>query len=699
MPAGQTAGTVAANFLPRPNDRPRKSHSLKTKPPGFSPFQVPARGPGGVSAKPYPGLDALDPLHRIEPRVVRLPRPVAVKPEAKTPKQISHLYELGLTSIAMSFHESALDTMQQVTALAPDHAGAWRALAGLLRLAARDREADEAQAKAEKLAGDTTPWRDAEGERSAKRLMLLDRKLRDQLEKTPDEQRIAYLRDLLFTDPLDVAAMRYLSSEEDKAEDPITAANLLERAVTLSPTYLAARVDYAKLLLSQRDHFGVLRQTTYLMDAEPTVVGHRLLHADAAVRAERMDEAAAIFEDVLREQPNNIMVLLSYANLLRTLGRREESVATYRTLLSIAPASGGAYFGLSELKANYLTDADVAAMRSYLAHGVDELNSRKCMAYALGQALERARDYAGSFAAYALGGRTCQEEIAGTARAYKPEIFEERLGRYRSVFTADAMAARAVPPGTATPGVTPIFIIGMPRAGSTLVEQILASHSLVEGTRELPVVPDLAKKIGMSRLLVNNDVYPQRVLEFDRAGLDALGQECLAGLDAYRTTTRPYVIDKRPWNWLDACFIHLILPHARFIDIRRAPMAAGFAMFKQLLPSDAAFSCDLGHLGHYYRHYVSYMDYVESVMPGRILRVFYPDLVNDTETQIRRMLDYCGLPFEEGCLRFWETGRAVLTPSAEQVRRPIFKDALEQWKNYEPWLGPLKEALGGLAEA
>jgi hypothetical protein len=220
----------------------------------------------------------------------------------------------------------------------------------------------------------------------------------------------------------------------------------------------------------------------------------------------------------------------------------------------------------------------------------------------------------------------------------------------------------------------------------------------VDGTRELPVVTELTKKIAMSRVLVCADAYPERVLEFDRAQLDALGEECLRGIGEYRRTTRPYVIDKRPWNWLDAPFIHLMLPQAKFIDIRRAPMAAGFAMFKQLLPADAAFSYDLQHLGHYYRHYVAYMDYLDEIMPGRILRVSYEHLVVDTEAEIRRMLDYCGLPFEENCLRFWETDRAVLTPSAEQVRRPIFRDALQQWKNYQPWLGPLKAALGGLAE-
>ena len=629
------------------------------------------------------------------------PPPVPVNlaaPRPKTPAQISHLYELALTGIAMSFHEGALETLQQVTLFAPDHAGAWRALAGLLRLADRDAEANRAQSEADKLAGVATAWRDAEGERSALRLARLDARLKDELEQIPDEQRIGYLRDLLVEDPLDVPAMRYLAREETLADDDITAGQLLRRALSLSPAYLAARNDYVTMLFKQQDYLGLLRQTEFLMAAEPDTLIHRIRHADAAVRVGRLDVAAPLFESVLRQQPNNVPVLAAYGSMLKSMGRREESVRTYRRILSLSPEYGAAYFGLSELKADCLTDADVRAMRSYIGKGTGDIQSRKCIGYALGQALERTGQYKESFQAYEFAGFACQEEIAGTNRAYNPTMFEGRLDRLRQAFTAENVATRAAPL-PATPATTPIFIIGMPRSGSTLVEQILASHSMVEGTQELPLVSDLTKKIARSRVMVNNDVYPQRLFAFERAELDALGQEYLDGIAAYRKTTLPYVVDKRPWNWIDACFIHLILPQARFIDIRRSPMAAGFAMFKQFLPPDAAFSYDLAHVGHYYRQYVGFMDDMDRVMPGKILRVQYTDLVNDTETQIRRILVYCGLPFEESCLRFWETDRAVSTPSAEQVRQPIFRSALEQWKNYAPWLRPLKDALGDLAEA
>jgi tetratricopeptide (TPR) repeat protein len=672
---------------------------LKNQPP--PPFKLPgAAAPRGTfgEAAPYRGVDLFDPLGRTKPPVLRPPPPVRSRPQQKTPAQISHLYELALTSAAMSFHEAALENLQQVTALAPDHAAAWTQLAKLLRLAERDEEADAADAKAAAIDSTATQWRDATVELTAARLEQLDRKLRLRLEKMPDEERIGFLRDVLFADPLDFVAMRYLANEENLADDGITCVTLLHRAIDVAPNYLAARLDLAQQLVEQRDFLAVLTQSEYLLAAEPNNVRFRQLHADAAVQAERQSEALPIYESLLEKDPGNIEYLNAYGSLLKTIGRREDAVKAFRKVLSIKPDSGAAYYGLSELKAKYLTTADIADMHRYLKRGVNEVFGRKGMAYALGATLERAGDYRGSFEAYAFGAAACLEEVAGTPKEHDPEKFAERLARSRRVFTAESIAACAPPPGAKVPDVTPIFVLGMPRAGSTLVEQILASHSLVEGTRELPVIGQMTKQLAMSRVLVNNDCYPERVVQLNRAQLDALGRECLAKIGKYRNTTQPYVIDKRPWNWLDIPFIHSMLPHAKFIDIRRAPMAAGFAMFKQLLPPDSGFSCDLTHLGHYYRNYVEFMDYLDTILPGRILRVWYPKLVDDTETEIRRMLDYCGLPFEERCLRFWETDRAVVTPSAEQVRRPIFRDALEQWRNYEPWLGKLREALGDLAE-
>ena len=594
---------------------------MNSQPPA-GPFQPPI---AGWSAK------IADPIWNAAPRVVNWLAPAPV-PQARA--RIAQLYERGVTSVAMSFHAAGLDTLKETVSLAPDHAGGWRALADLLRLAGQDGEADEAAAKADALTGATPGWPDAQGERSLDRLEESGRALMEELASMTAAQRIGHLRDRLFADPLDVVAMRALSREEELAGDAITAASLLERALALSPNYLAARLDYTKLLAARRDHLAVIGQCDDLLAGDPGNLDCRLLRAHAAVHMERFGEAVAVFETVLEKEPRNPHVLMSYGNVLRAMGRRQDSVRAYRSLLSVAPASGNAYFGLSELKADYLGQADIAAMRAHLADGITDTTSRKCMAYALGQALERDGDYEGSFEVYAYAAHLCKDEVANTSDAYRPKQFEQRLNRFRGTFTEAGMATRAAPPGA--PATTPIFIVGMPRAGSTLVEQILASHSLVESTRELPVIANLTRQVAMSRLLVCPDVYPERVPQLDQAQRVALGEECLRGIAEYRKTTRPFVIDKRPWNWLDAAFIHLILPQAKFIDIRRAPMAAGFAMFKQLLPSAAAFSFDLRHLGHYYRSYVEFMTYLDTVMPGAILRVSYERLVDDTETQIRR---------------------------------------------------------------
>jgi tetratricopeptide (TPR) repeat protein len=640
----------------------------------------------GTGGQAHTEVDLLD---QLRPRVIEPAAPVR-----KTRKEIADLYELGRTSAAMCFHELALETMEEVTRLAPRHAAAWRGYADLLRLAGKDAEAREADTRAIEAPADA--WPVATGERRSDKLARLDRKMREHVENTPDEQRLTWLREHLFAHPLDVAAMRYLADEERHADDLHTARTLQERVLELSPTYLDVREDYARLLMTQRDQLSAYHETAILLAAKPASFEFRMMRAEAAVFLERFDEAVALYETLLKEDPQHLGVLNAYGATMKTLGRREDAERTFRNVLRISPSNGPAYLGLSDLRSDRLNEDDVADMMEHLKVGIRELSSRKCMAYALAQTLERMKEYEGAAEAYAFAAKVCKEEVAGTDHAHDPDKFEERMARMRRTYTASMMSAR-MENAPANPPTTPIFVLGMPRAGSTLVEQILASHPQVEGTRELPSVGSMTKRIATSRVLVAPDVYPERVTEYSREELHALGEDILRNIAVYRRTTLPYVIDKRPWNWVEIPFLALALPQSRFIDIRRAPMAAGFAMFKQMLPWDAAFTYDLTHLGRYYRNYVGYMDYLDTVMPGRVLHVRYEDLIDNTEAEIRRMLDYCGLPFEERCLRFWETDRAVLTPSAEQVRKPIYRGALEQWKNFEPWLGELKESLGDLA--
>jgi tetratricopeptide (TPR) repeat protein len=658
------------------------------------PFAImrPSR-PGG---QPVAGIDLLDPIRPagglpLYPKALE-----TVAPAQKTRKEIADLYELGRTSAAMCFHELALETLEKVTRLAPDHAAAWRDYADLLRLAGKDAEAREADARATEAPADA--WPVATGEQDADKLARLDGKMRQRVNDTPDEQRLGWLREHLFAHPLNVAAIRCLAHMEHIAEDAHTARTLLERALELSPTYLDAREDYVRLLVSQRDQISAYRETAIVLAAKPTSVEFRVMRAESAVLLEQFDEALAVYESIFKDDPQHLGALNGYGATMKTLGRRDEAERIFRTMLRISPSSGQAYLGLSDLRSDRLDEHDVADMMHHLEVGISEIASRKCMAYALAQTLERMKEYEGAAEAYAYAAKVSREEVTGRENAHDPERFEERLARMRRTFTANMMSKHLESPPANAP-TTPIFVLGMPRAGSTLVEQILASHPEVEGTRELPAVGAVTKRISMSRVLVVPDAYPERVPDYSRDELHALGEDILQKIAVFRHTALPYVIDKRPWNWIEIPFLALALPQARFIDIRRAPMAAGFAMYKQMLPWDASFSYDLTHLGRYYRNYVGHMDYLNTIMPDRVLRVRYEDLVDNAESEIRRMLDYCGLPFDERCLRFWETDRAVLTPSAEQVRKPIYRGALEQWKNFEPWLGDLKEALGDLADA
>jgi len=605
------------------------------------------------------------------------------------------LYEYALTSAAMSFYTAAIEALQEATSNDPDFVEAWHKLAELLRYAGNDAEANKAEATAASIPAHRTPYTPAVGEQAPAKLHRAERRLRAMLQREPSSRWGTVLRDHLFQNTTDVVALRLLADVELAEGDAFTAQTLLARAVELSPFYTGARAAFARLLMERRNHVRALAETAHLVTQAPREAQYRAMRADTLAHTGDYPAAIALLEGLLREDPRASRLWLAYGNALHFVGRRDEGIKAYRTCLDLVPTMGEAYWGIADIKGNFLTDSDITAMRAHLAAGDLAPSSRMHMLYALAHAMERARDYAGAFAAYDAGARTFREIDAAGPKPYDPEVAAERVRRLKRVFTNSNMAARTMPAGAAAAaaGDTPIFVVGMPRAGSTLVEQILASHSQVEGTRELSVIGDITRDLMVSRRVIMKSAYPDCVLDLSQEQRAALGSRYIEDARIYRSTARPYFIDKRPWNWMDAGLIHLILPHAKIIDVRREPMAACFAMFKQLLPGDAAFSYDLTELGRYYNRYAGMMDHYEAAMPGRIHFLRYENLVEDTEAEIRRLLDYCGLPFEEGCLRFWETERTVATPSAEQVRRPIFRDALQLWRNYEPWLGPLKAAL------
>jgi tetratricopeptide (TPR) repeat protein len=394
-----------------------------------------------------------------------------------------------------------------------------------------------------------------------------------------------------------------------------------------------------------------------------------------------------VYEGLLGEHPAQAKMWMSYGHALRTTGRLPESVAAYRRAIALAPTLGEAYWSLANLKTFHFTEEDARAMRAVLGRTDLGDEDRLHFEFSLGKMLEDEAAYEESFAHYAHG-----NALRRKSYPYSADENSDFVRRSKALFTAEFFASRS---GSGCAVADPIFIIGLPRAGSTLLEQILASHSLVEGTMELPDVPRTAHELN-ARGREAGKAFPEILAELKPAELDALGASYIESTRVQRKTKAPFFIDKNPNNCQYVGLILLMLPNARVIDARRHPLACGFSCFKQHFARGQSFTYDLKDLGRYYRDYAELMAHFDRALPGRIHRVIYETLVADTEAEVRRLLAYCNLPFEEQCLRFYENERAVRTPSSEQVRQPIFQEALEHWRHYEPWLGPLKEALGPL---
>ncbi|HYD36407.1 MAG TPA: sulfotransferase [Allosphingosinicella sp.] len=499
------------------------------------------------------------------------------------------------------------------------------------------------------------------------------------------------LRPHLKEKPTDIAAIRMMAELAGRLGRYGDAETLLRRALELAPGFTAARANLATVLYRQNRPAEAIAILDTLLDGEPANPAHQNLKAAALGRIGGYEEALALYAAVLDRFPDQPKVWMSYGHVLKTVGRQADSVAAYRQAIAAAPALGEAWWSLANLKTVELGAADVAAMEGALERPGLAEEDRFHLHFALGKALEDAGETARAFAHYAEGNR-----LRRAALAYDPDEIDRHVERGVALFTPAFFAARE---GRGCEARDPIFILGMPRAGSTLIEQILASHSQVEGTMELPDMPALAKRLGGRRLKSEATAYPESLAALSAAELEALGEDYLERTRIQRKTGKPLFVDKLPNNWAHVGLIHLILPNARIIDARRHPLGCCFSNFKQHFARGQGFSYDLAELGRYYRAYVELMRHFDAVLPGRIHRVIYERLVEDPEGEVRRLLDHLGLPFEESCLRFHENERAVRTASSEQVRRPINREGLDQWRAFEPWLGPLKEALGPVLDA
>jgi tetratricopeptide (TPR) repeat protein len=484
------------------------------------------------------------------------------------------------------------------------------------------------------------------------------------------------LRAHLKADPYDVTAIRMLAELAGRIGRYKDAETLLRRALELAPDWEAARANLATCLYRQNRPGDAIDELAHLLRDDPDNIAHANLKAAALGRIGGFDEAIALYEQVLKDAPNQPKVWMSYGHMLKTVGRQADGVTAYRRALAITPSLGEVWWSLANLKTVRFTADDLAAMEAALARDDISDEDRFHLDFALGKAREDAGDFAGSFAHYEAGNALRRTKIV-----YDADETENFVDRSIALLTPEFLNARA---GRGCLAPDPIFILGMPRAGSTLIEQILSSHSLVEGTSELPDIPALARV----------DNYPENLASLPVAKFGELGEAYLERAAIQRRTDKPFFIDKLPNNWAHVGFIRLILPNAKIIDARRNALACCFSNFKQHFARGQAFSYDLTDMGRYYRDYVRLMAHFDAVDPGAVRRVIYENLVDDLGEQVHALLAALGLPFEEACLRFHETERAVRTASSEQVRRPIFRDGVEGWRGFEPFLGPLKAALG-----
>ncbi len=615
-----------------------------------------------------------------KPALVAAPMP-ALEPGAPA-RPASYFLDLGLTCAAMGEVAGAIAALRRATSLDPTLRPAWSKLGDLLTKARDSQAAADAYARARDAA---EPAPRPKSTLSPARLEQDCRKWAQRISSAPRDASGRILREHLRTDPTDVAALRLLAEIGQRKGLNAAAQLLLERALDLAPDHVPLRVEYVNVLMAQGKNTLPRPIIEKLVQDDPSNRHHRIVLAICLGNLGEFERSIALYEELMTEIAKEPSLLVNYSYALRYAGRRDDSVRVCRQCLQIAPGSGQAWWSLANIKNERLTPADVQEMLRQLENDRLPVMERYNIHYALGAALERMRDYEKSFTHYAKGAALRRPLVN-----FNADDWAKEMARHRAFFTADRIAAGAA---HGNPDPAPIFIVGLPRVGSTLIEQILATHSLVEGTHELDEIGVISDGIGMSSALGTASLYPERFAEYAPQAIAALGVRYIENTRQFRRTERPFFVDKMPGNWLYIGLILSILPNAKIIDARRHPMASGFAAFKQLFAAGAQYSYDLTELGRYYGEYVKTMAHFDRVMPGRVHRVSYESMVTDTEAEIRRLLDYCALPFEPACLRFWENKRAVATPSAEQVRQPISRDAKDQWRNYEPWLGPLEKAL------
>jgi tetratricopeptide (TPR) repeat protein len=614
---------------------------------------------------------------------------------------------LGATLFKAGRLEEAERWLRHSTQLAPRFAKPWSDLGQLLLATRRPGEAAEVLETAVQLdADDGDAWF---GLGKARALLgrgpEADQAFEKSFDLNPDRKALALaaelqqqgnwaeaetlLRDVLRRAPRDVNALRLLATCAAFSGRYPEAERLLRRVVAAAPDYVEAQLDLGRLFKEQHRLAAAIGQFEKAIELEPgSFQGHFLL-ASVLAPAARTHDAIAAYRKALELRPRHAGAWLGLGHMLKTAGQQEEAIEAYRECIRLKPGNGEIYWSLANLKTYRLSDADIAEIERQLelapqdADGGEDTQSRVNFLFSLAKAWEDRGDFDRAWRYYDEGNRTQRME-----ENYDPVRTETMNDALVQVFDRDFMAARA---GQGHPSNEPIFIVGLPRSGSTLLEQILASHSQVEGTAELPYAGIVSNSIGRNRADGVN--YPMAARDLDAGQLRQLGQDYLDLARIHRTEGCPRFIDKMPNNFPAVGFLQLVLPNAKIVDARRYPLDSCLSCYRQLFARGQSFTYDLTDIGEYFLQYQRMMDYWHETLPGRVLTVQYEDMVTDFDHQVRRLLDFCGLPFEEACVRFWETDRPVRTASSEQVRQPIYTQSIHRWRRYAQHLGELIEVL------
>jgi predicted Zn-dependent protease len=589
------------------------------------------------------------------------------------------LWELGQVASEQNDTPRATAALQTLTQLQPAVSGGWFLLARQLRKAGRAEEAWRAD-----LSGVHASSRDAgllkaavtvhEGDLEAADVMLAERLARES------------------DDP---PALRLHGEVAWRKGEMTPAIARVEKAVALAPGFDLARDFLIRLLLQTNRLPEALDHAEVLQGSPIPSPGHKLILASVLVRLGHQERAGALYRELLATDPDQPQVWQNLGHVLKTLGQQAEAVDAYRAAVSRQPTMGEAWWSLANLKTVKLGPEDIATMESALALLSDAIEERKedvfHLHFSLGKAFEDAKNAEASFAHYDKG-----NALRRTMILHDADTFSAEVEAARQTFTAAFIASLGE---GGCPAPDPIFVVGLPRSGSTLVEQILSSHPMIEGTMELPEMMMIGARL-QSRVDEGEFAdFATMIASLTPADRKRLGEEYIERTRVHRHTDRPLFIDKMPNNWQHTGLIKLILPNARIVDARRHPLSCCFSGWKQHFARGQTFTYGLTDIGRYYSDYVSLMAAWDEQMPGTVHRVIYERMVADTENEVRRVLDYVGVPFDPACLEFYKNDRAVRTASSEQVRQPIFKDGLEAWKPYEPWLEPLKVALGPVLES